>query len=231
MRIIFLFLTFILPLCGAPKKEKKAPLGSVFSASSVVPTIVIDPGHGGQDRGARANAPFCEEKRICLQTARLVRQYLDQLGYRVVMTRNNDAFVPLPNRVETAAQADSSIFVSIHYNSCRNPSAEGIEIWFHDSKENKTRSKASKRLADAVLPRLIRRTHATSRGVKRGNFYVLRETTMPAIIVEGGFISNPHERSLLKDREYQEKIARGIADGIDQYFKGSQRHRIVLGGS
>jgi N-acetylmuramoyl-L-alanine amidase len=218
MRLLLLLLAFFFPLCASVKKERGAPFGSVL-ASTTVPTIVIDPGHGGTDHGARAKAPFCEEKRICLQTARLVKKYLDQLGYHVVMTRNTDAFVPLPTRVETATQAGSAIFVSIHYNSSRTPTAQGIEIFFFDSKENRSRTTASKKLADAILPRLIRRTQAQSRGVKKGNFYVIRETSMPAILIEGGFISNPQERALLKQRDYQEQIARGIADGIDQYFK------------
>lgn len=189
------------------------------ATSSVSPTIVIDAGHGGTDRGTRSKNPFCEEKRICLQTARLVKKYLDQLGYRVVMTRSNDAFISLARRVEIAEQASSSVFVSIHYNSARNPTAQGVEIFFYDSKEDRSRTISSKRLAEAILPGLIRRTKAQSRGVKKGNYYVLRENPMPAIIVEGGFISNPQECSLLKSPPYQDQIARGIADGIDRYFK------------
>jgi len=182
-------------------------------------TVVIDAGHGGTDRGARAKMPFCEEKRLCLATARLVRQYLDQLGYHVVMTRDTDSFVPLARRVEIAQQASSHIFVSIHFNSSRSAAAQGIEIFFNEAADEKQRAASSKRLAEAILPRVIRRTSATSRGVKRGNFYVIRETSMPAVLIEGGFISNPLERSQLKSLEYQEKIARGIADGIDFYFR------------
>ena len=180
---------------------------------------MIDAGHGGTDRGTKSKNPFCEEKRVCLQTARLVKKYLDQLGYHVVMTRTTDAFIPLARRVEIADQASSSVFVSIHYNSARNPTAQGIEIFFYDSKEDRSRTISSKRLAEAILPGLIRRTDAHSRGVKKGNYYVLRESTMPAIIIEGGFISNPQECALLKTPNYQDQVARGIADGIDRYFK------------
>lgn len=215
MRIILLLLSFIL-ISGTPP-------GSILSAPDA-PTIVIDVGHGGTDRGARGHVPYCEEKKLCLLTARLVRQYLDQLGYHVVMTRNTDNFIPLPKRVEIASQAGANIFVSVHFNSSRSPEAKGIEVFFCDSKEDKTRTSASRKLADAILSRVIRRTSANSRGVKKGNFYVIRETSMPAVLVEGGFISNPKERALLKSREYQEKIAQGIADGIDQYFKARWRN-------
>lgn len=210
MRIILLFLSVIL-ISGTPAAS--------FISAPDAPTIVIDVGHGGTDRGARGHAPYCEEKKLCLLTARLVKQYLDQLGYHVVMTRNTDNFIPLPKRVEIASQAGANIFVSVHFNSSRSPEAKGIEVFFCDSKENKTRTSASRKLADSILARVIRRTAANSRGVKKGNFYVIRETSMPAVLVEGGFISNPKERALLKSRTYQEKIARGIVDGIDQYFK------------
>lgn len=215
MRIILLLLSLIL--------ISATPAGSFLNASDA-PTIVIDVGHGGTDRGARGHVPYCEEKKICLLTARLVRQYLDQLGYHVVMTRNTDNFISLPKRVEIATQAGANIFVSVHFNSSRSPEARGIEVFFCDSKEDKIRTNASRKLADSILSRVIRRTSANSRGVKKGNFYVIRETSMPAVLVEGGFISNPKERTLIKSREYQERIAQGIADGIDQYFKARWRN-------
>jgi N-acetylmuramoyl-L-alanine amidase len=168
--------------------------------------------------------PYCEEKKICLQTARLLKQYLDQLGYHVVMTRANDAFIPLAKRVEIANQSSCNIFVSVHFNSSKTPTAHGIEVFFCDSKSEKSRASSSRKLADAILGRVIRRTSAHSRGIKKGNFYVIRETQMPAVLIEGGFLTNSNERSLLKSREYQEKIARGIADGIDAYFKARWKH-------
>lgn len=183
---------------------------------------MIDAGHGGTDRGTRAKSPFCEEKRLCLQTSRLVKKYLDQLGYRVIMTRSTDVFVPLSRRVEMADQVGATLFVSVHYNSAPSPEAKGIEIFYSESKEQKVRSAASKKLAQTILSKVIQRTSAHSRGVKKRNFFVIRETSMPAVLIEGGFISNPEERSYLKDHEYIDKIARGIADGIDQYYRGKR---------
>lgn len=226
MQSILIFLIFLLPIfpsCAAVKKEKNVPVGALFSHASTMPTIVIDAGHGGLDQGAKAKLPFCEEKRVCLQTARLMKKYLDQLGYHVVMTRDTDSFISLPRRVEIAQASGATIFVSIHFNSARNATAHGIEVFFHDDQEEKTRATLSKKLAAAILTPLIRRTEAQSRGVKKGNFYVIRETSMPAVIVEGGFISNPEERVQLKSLEYQEKIARGVVEGIDSYFKKLKR--------
>lgn len=216
MRFCFCFLLFF--FLSLEAKESKT-LGSSFCSNSGSPIIVVDAGHGGRDRGTKSKTPFCEEKRLCLQTARLVKKYLDQLGFRVVMTRNTDTFIPLPRRVEIAKQSGSSLLVSIHYNSAPNPTAHGVEIFFHDSKENRSKALSSKKLSEVILSGIVKRTKLHSRGVKKGNFFVLRESSMPAIIIEGGFISNPKECSTLKSLSYQDNLARAIADGIDRYFK------------
>ena len=210
---------FLLLGAGSFKKEMTPSFASSLTVSADAPVVILDVGHGGTDLGARAQPPYCEEKRICLQMARLVKKHLNQMGYRVIMTRDTDVFVSLAKRVEIAGQASGDLFVSIHCNSTRNPTAQGIEIFFYDNRDDRTRSSASRKLAEAVLSRVIRRTEAVSRGVKKGNFYVIRETAMPAILVESGFISNPGERALLRTRDYQEKIARGIVDGVDAFFK------------
>ncbi len=213
MRTIFFFL---LITCQA------FSLATAINSGTGI-TVVIDAGHGGNDQGTKAKNPFCEEKRVCLQTARLVKKYLDQLGYHVIMTRSSDAFIPLFRRVEIAKQADAQAFISIHFNASRVPTASGMEIFFYDSKETKKRTILSKKLADSILTRVLRRTDAHSRGIKKGNLYVIRETSMPAVLLEGGFISNPEERAKLKSYEYLEKIARGVADGIDFYFKKGKK--------
>ena len=213
--IILLFFVFFTPLFGDAKKKN---VGYTIPKGAV-PTVVIDAGHGGRNKGTCSKSPYCEEKRVCLQTARLVRKYLDQLGYRVVMTRDSDSFISLPRRVEIAAQAASSIFISIHYNHAKSPQAQGIEIFYYDSKENRTRSAASKHLAEAILPGVIKRTEALSRGVKKGNFHVLRENSVPSILIEGGFLSNVQECTKIKNPKYLDQIAMGIADGVDHYLK------------
>lgn len=217
MRLFFVLLLFSFWNLDAAAREGKARIASALQTPG--PTIVVDAGHGGLDLGAKAHKPYCEEKRISLLTARLVKKYLSQLGYHVIMTRSSDVFITLSKRVEIANKAGSDLFVSLHFNSSRNPTAKGIEVFFCDAKSSALRTSSSKRLASMVLTRLIRRTRAVSRGVKKGNFYVIRETQMPAILVEGGFISNPRERSSLKDPKYIDEIARAVADGIDTYFK------------
>ncbi len=222
-KAVFLFFFFFLPLfsvnAALSKDRRSTPMASAVKEIGIVPTIVIDPGHGGHNLGAHMSNPYCEEKRFTLLTARLVRKYLTQLGYRVVMTRAVDSFVSLPRRVEIANHSHGDLFVSIHFNSSRNPIPHGVEVFFADSKEEPQRIQLSRKLAACVLSRVVCRTQAASRGVKKANFLVIRETQMPSILVEGGFISNAQERSFLKDPRYIEKIARGIVEGIDHYFK------------
>jgi N-acetylmuramoyl-L-alanine amidase len=186
------------------------------SETALKPLIVLDAGHGGTDEGAKINAFM--EKKISLQTALLTKKHLEELGYRVLMTRSRDVFLPLQRRVSIANKTKGSLFVSLHFNSSPSPDAQGIEIFYFDSKEM-WRTRASKRLANCILYRLIDQTEAISRGIKQGNFHVIRETDMPAVLVEGGFITNKEERGKLRDKEYLDRLAVGIAQGIDKYMK------------
>ncbi len=178
--------------------------------------IIIDPGHGGPDEGAKMKTIM--EKKLALQTSFFVRRYLYELGYRVIMTRSKDSFIPLARRVSIANNTHAALFVSVHYNSSPSPEAYGVEIFYCHSGNSK-RVQESKKLAALTLKQLTFQTNAFSRGVKSGNFYVIRESSVPAILVEGGFITNDQERSNLKDLKYLEKIGKGIALGIDTYLR------------
>jgi N-acetylmuramoyl-L-alanine amidase len=184
--------------------------------------IVIDPGHGGEDLGTNSlKKPKYQEKTLTLTTAFMLRTFLQQMGYQnIVMTRTDDVFIALPKRASLANDRKPTLFVSVHYNSAPSTEADGIEVYFYRSDENKTRTQSSKKLAQAILDKVIANTQAKSRGVKHGNFAVIRETTMPAVLIEGGFLTNPEERQKLKDSQYLKQLAWGVAQGIDQYLKG-----------
>jgi len=186
---------------------------------------VIDAGHGGHDGGAISKRNDYNEKELTLATAFSIRNCLNQLGYKTVMTRSQDTFVPLGTRAEIANALDADLFVSIHYNFCPNAEAKGIEVYYY--KEDRTPSSfrilQSKSLGAMVLRKIISQTGATSRGVKQANFAVIRETRMPAILIEGGFLSNLHERERLHDPQYRRSIARGIAKGIDNYLESKRK--------
>lgn len=185
--------------------------------------IVLDPGHGGYDVGTQSiSKPRYQEKSLNLVTAKFVKGYLQQLGYQVEMTREDDKFVSLDKRAQIANERKPTLFVSIHYNSAPSAEAQGIEVFFYQTKEKskakKERMVQSKRLAQTVLKNVVTNTSAKSRGVKQGNYVVIRDTMMPAILVEGGFVTNEGELQKLKDPTYLKRLAWGIVRGIEEYL-------------
>ncbi|MFA6119358.1 MAG: N-acetylmuramoyl-L-alanine amidase [Parachlamydiales bacterium] len=186
---------------------------------SLKPVIVLDAGHGGLHKGARIKDPFLEEKKLTLTTTLLAKKHLEQHGYKVILTRDKDSFVPLKKRVDRANNLKADLFVSIHFNSCPNKIAKGVEIYFHNSKENLAKTKNSKKLAHCVLSNVIKNTKAESRGVRKGQFVVVKETKMPSILIEAGFLTNPQERDNIRNGIYLEKISLGIAEGIENFMK------------
>lgn len=185
--------------------------------------IVIDPGHGGKDPGARAQKKY-NEKHFCLATAKLLQQHLKKMGYNTLMTRTKDSYIPLSKRANLANKEQATIFVSVHYNSSHNPKARGLEVFFNESLSKQWRSSQSKRLAKNILSHMTLLTKEPSRGVKQANFTVLINTWMPAVLVEGGFMSNTEDMELIQKSSYWNKIALGIARGIDDYFNFRQQN-------
>lgn len=182
--------------------------------------IVIDAGHGGEDMGTRSLIPpKYQEKSLNLATALLVKDFLQRMGYLVKMTRSDDTFIPLATRSLIANNYNPKLFLSVHYNAAPSEQAEGIEVYYYQSDDDKSRSVNSKKLADSVLSQVIEKTRAKSRGVKHGNLAVIRETNMPAILIEGGFMTNQSEMEKIKDPAYIKQLAYGIALGVDQYLK------------
>lgn len=180
--------------------------------------IVIDAGHGGDDLGTKSpTRPKYHEKSLNLTTAFILNDFLQRMGYQTIMTRTKDEFVELKARAEFANDKDADLFVSVHYNSAPAKEAEGIEVFYFKG-DNKTRSAESRKLASSVLSKVTQLTKAKSRGVKHGNFAVIRETNMPAILVEGGFLTNEEELEKIKDPAYVKMVAWGIAKGIQAYI-------------
>jgi len=175
---------------------------------SAFDTVVLDPGHGGHDRGCGIGYVF--EKHLALDTARRVEELLRKSGLRVVMTRSRDVFIPLPERAAAGNRYNNAIFVSIHYNYSRGGSGGGAESYYHFS--------ASHSLAAYVQAYIVQRTHMTNRGVKQAGFHVIRNTTRnPAVLIECGFVSNATERARMLTGEFRARLAEGIAQGIVAY--------------
>jgi N-acetylmuramoyl-L-alanine amidase len=177
--------------------------------------IMLDAGHGGSDPGAPGVVSGVNEKTLTLSMSRLVQRELEGLGYKVLQTRTDDSFVSLGQRGDYANSALPYIFVSIHCNSISNPDYTGAMTFLHDYA-----GPESARLAETVHGRLLEATGAADKGVRRADFFVLRETVMPAILVETGFLTNRGECTQLASPQYQAKVAHGIAAGIDRYMSG-----------
>ncbi|SDC33196.1 N-acetylmuramoyl-L-alanine amidase [Terribacillus halophilus] len=179
------------------------------SAKQSVQRIIIDPGHGGKDPGAIGNDTM--EKRVALTISEKLQQRLLTNGYDVKMTRSDDIFIPLSERASISNNWGADLFVSVHANSATTPSAKGLESYYYGQ------SSSGKKLASSIQTALASNTNNENRGTHSADFYVLRHTSMPAVLVETGFISNPADAALLNDSTYQNDVADSIAEGIKAY--------------
>jgi len=167
--------------------------------------VVIDAGHGGHDRGGIPGQRVAE-KTMTLDVAKRLEAILNAKGYRTVMTRSSDVFVPLPTRVAIANAYRNAIFVCIHFNSARRSGANGIETYFYSS--------PSLPLASAIHYYVSRAAPSSNRGVRRRGYYVLRRTAVPSVLVECGFLTNPTEAQYAQSVNYRQMLAEQIARGI-----------------
>lgn len=171
--------------------------------------IVIDPGHGGEDNGAMWG--FSKEDATNLSISYLLRCELRLLNYEVYMTRERDVQVLLSERVMCANNRNAGLFVSIHCDAFHKTTAQGMSVHIHPRC-----STQSKRVARSILIALVDKFPGhRNRGVRESNFEVLRETKMPAVLIECEFLSNPKTRKFLKEPENQLDLARAIAEGIE----------------
>lgn len=166
-------------------------------------TVVVDAGHGGIDKGARGEYRTVE-KSLTLDTAKRVERGLRARGFRVVMTRSGDYFVPLPQRAAISNRQWNAIFVSIHYNDAPRSAPNGTETYHFNSR--------SYPLAANIQRELSR--FSNNRGVKRARFHVLRNNTRPAALVECGFLSSPYEARRIRSSGYRQRIADAIVRGV-----------------
>ena len=178
---------------------------SASAATGSSTTVVIDAGHGGHDRGGIPGQRIAE-KEMTLDVAQRLKKVLAGDGYRVVMTRENDVFVPLGTRTAIANSYRNAIFVSVHFNSAKRVGADGIETYFYD--------RDSLPLASAVHHFVAGGAPSPNRGVRRRGYFVLRRARVPAVLVECGFLTNPNEAAYISNSSYRQKLAEEIAAGI-----------------
>jgi N-acetylmuramoyl-L-alanine amidase len=240
-----------------------AALALSLAAREPAFTVVLDPGHGGEQEGAISPAGT-KEKDLALDIARRIAARLKRDGAKVILTRSGDIGVPLANRAAIATAIRADLFVSVHLNSMptaeQRRSSRGVETYFLSADASDTHASAvaarenadrlagepepdpadpvaailddladaaslsgSSRLAYAVHERLVERLGVEDRGVKQAPFYVLAGARMPAVLLEVGFISHEDEARRLATREYQDRIAEAVTEGIAAFRRDARR--------
>lgn len=229
------FKTLVRPLVDPPRSQVKPTL-----------TICLDPGHGGKDTGNRVGSGFFahNEKTYTLALALVLRQELANLGFNVVLTRTSDVYVPLPARPALANARGADLFVSLHFNSsqedpasvagpetyCITPAGAKSSNDHSDEGEGYAVSGTAPTVANynedkslllayEMEKALVQNLHAEDRGVRRARFAVLRDARMPAILIEGGYMTNPTEGRKINTSAYRQQMADAITKGILTYLR------------
>lgn len=175
-------------------------------------TIVIDPGHGGSDTGALTSNQKHAEKNYTLDTAKRLKRELQKTGANVILTRNNDNYLDLASRARLANKLNADVFLSLHFDSIPNTNkATGVTTYYYSGKKDQPLAQSiHKQLQDLPLP---------DRGMRFGDYEVIRENEQPAVLIEGGYINNKHDNKQIANPEYRQKLAIGITQGLSNYFK------------
>lgn len=174
-------------------------------------TIVLDPGHGGEDPGAISDDESLYEKDITLKTAQAVQQALEKAGATVIMTRDGDETVSLSERPAIANQQNADAFISLHYDAAENSqSASGSTVYQYGDD--------STPLAIAVQAQLMEQGQLPNTGIKFGDFQVIRDSQMPGLLIELGYMSNLNDIAVFTQDSYYEHVAKSITDGLTIFF-------------
>jgi N-acetylmuramoyl-L-alanine amidase len=194
--------------------------------------VVLDPGHGGQDSGAICGGVL--EKDLTLDVAHRIDRLLEAEGIATVMTRLGDTYVSPADRAAFANRVSDCIFVSIHFNEDNQPVASGVETYYAPHQVtpgsfgtswlpflwgalSELPNVESQSLAGFIQEALVARTQAFDRGTKANQFFVIANVTSPAVLIEGGFLTNKEDVSRLASEDYREQIAAAVSDGILRY--------------
>src|SRR5215216_7488663 len=223
------------------RAESRTPRTS--TASKPFTVVVLDPGHGGKDSGAMCGGVL--EKDLTLDVARRIDRLLNSEGVATLMTRVGDTCVSLADRAAFANRVRRCIFVSIHFNEDNQPVASGVETYYaaHQITAGSllaswlpflwrplsdSPNPESQNLAGLIQTSLVARTRAADRGTQARQFFVIANVTSPAVLVEGGFLTNKEDISKLGTEDYRDQIAAAVADGILRYREAASQQKSTL---
>jgi len=216
------------------RKTLQPLLGARWQLAKPARTIVIDPGHGGKDSGARSCFNGEYEKDYALDWARRLAPLLRERGWNVVLTRTNDIFLTLPDRVAVADRALADVFLSLHFNSGSGDGAQaGVETYCltptgmrssllrgqddpREAHPNNAHDDQNFQLATVLHRSLLKATGAPDRSVGRARFMgVLRGQSRPAVLIEGGYLTNPEEARKIATAAHRQALAEGVAQALE----------------
>ncbi|WP_010531463.1 N-acetylmuramoyl-L-alanine amidase [Lentibacillus jeotgali] len=189
----------------AESQQSTEPSGTLNGYS-----IVLDPGHGGNDPGAIGYGGTLE-KTHTMNTAYSVAEELRAAGATVMMTRSNDTYVSLEDRVSFSNAYATDAFISLHYNAFPFQGVNGFSTYYHTNGNDRA-------LANDIQSGLNQHMTLNSRGIMQDGYHVLRENSDLAVLVELGFITNPHDLSVIRTEDHQANVADGIVEGVINYF-------------
>jgi N-acetylmuramoyl-L-alanine amidase len=223
----------------------KPTSGAAQSSTTSQPftVVVLDPGHGGRDSGAMCGGIL--EKDLTLDVARRIDRLLNSEGIATLMTRAGDTYVSLADRAAFANRVRRCIFVSIHFNEDNQPVATGVETYYaaHQITAGSllaswlpflwrplsdSPNPESQNLAGLVQESLVARTRAVNRGTQARQFFVIANVTSPAVLIEGGFLTNKEDISKLATEDYRDQIAAAVSDGILRYRDAAIQRKSTL---
>jgi N-acetylmuramoyl-L-alanine amidase len=198
----------------ATKSQDKSASSSPSSSASVFgpapfSTVVVDAGHGGHDPGGIPEN-LLPEKDVALDIARRLSYAVEDAGLRSLLTRRDDTFITLQDRVNVSNAQEGAIFVSIHFNAAPRREARGIETYYSKSAEGAA-------LAARIQHNMMSTTTGEDRGIKAADFYVLRKNKDLCVLVECGFLTNPEDVALALSDDYRQKVAEKICAAIVDY--------------
>lgn len=189
--------------------EMQAPQTNISISEA---TILLDPGHGGEDPGASAYDEAFFEKEVTLNTALLVKQKLEQLGAHVIMTRETDQFISLTQIAQQSNEKEVDVFISFHFDSSLDSNnASGTTTYYYKEQDLA--------LAKMINQELANHLPLQNRGIEFGDFQVLRENNQPALLLELGYINNKYDATFIQTHYYQEQIADAIVNALTNYFQ------------
>jgi N-acetylmuramoyl-L-alanine amidase len=240
--LLFMIASFVWLQLLTPRSSPQADIRTPLTEGPFA-LAVLDPGHGGQDSGTMKGGML--EKDLALDVAHRTERFLQLQGVATLLTRTGDTYISLAERAAVANAQPNCIFISIHFDDATRPAATGVETYyaarqisnaprvaawfpFFQPASAESASMESQSLAAFIQEALVEHTRAVNRGTTPQQFFVIANVRHPAVLVEGGFLTNTDELNKLATGDYREQIAAAISDGVMRYRAVIRQQRTPL---